>query len=513
MKKTVIFLVLVTVFSKLLGFIRDIALSYFYGATVISDVYLISLTIPTVIFAIIGKGVSTGFVPMYTRIESREGTGKANEYANNVLNLVLGFATLIVILGLIFTKPIVEMFASGFSGEALELAVDFTRVSLLGVYFTGSIYVFNSFLQTKEVFVIPAIIGLPSNLIVIVTFIISSHTNVYVLAIGSVIAIGSQFVLLIIFAYKSDYRYKPTLNLKDQNLRKMMLVALPTIFGSSIAQINILVDRTLASRISVGGVSALNYADTINLVVLGVGVASITTVLYPKISRMAAENKLKEMKSLLAQAIRIIFIFVLPASVIYMVFAEQIVRLLYGRGQFSSQAAALTSTALFYYAIGLIGISLQSILSSVFYSLQDTKTPMKNAGIAMLLNIVLNLVLSRYLGIGGLALATSISVLVCSMLLFVDLIKKIGSFEVKGMAGSLVKILIASVGMGAFNWYAFEFLAGFVHLFLALLSACAMGVILYFWMIHLMRVSEANLLVMQIKKKILKMKDPLCFTK
>src|SRR4051794_8716772 len=112
MKKTVVILMLVTIISKILGFARDIVLSYFYGASDISDVYLISMTIPTVIFALIGKGISVGFIPMYTRIENSDGPDKALQYTNNVINLVLVICTIIFITGLIYTEPIVKLFAS-----------------------------------------------------------------------------------------------------------------------------------------------------------------------------------------------------------------------------------------------------------------------------------------------------------------------------------------------------------------------------------------------------------------
>ena len=199
--------------------------------------------------------------------------------------------------------------------------------------------------------------------------------------------------------------------------------AFPIILGSSVAQMNVLVDRTLASQIVEGGISALNYGNNINLIALGIIVASISSVLFPRISKMAVENNIKEMKKYLSETITTINILVLPITVGYMIFAEPIVQLLFGRGEFSSQAVSLTSSALFFYSIGLVAKSQRDILSNVFYSLQDTKTPMLNASIALIINIVLNIVLSKYLGISGLALASSISLIFCSFLLFVSLRK------------------------------------------------------------------------------------------
>lgn len=501
MKKTVILLMLLTLFSKVLGFIRDIVLSYFYGASTISDVYLISLTIPTVILAIIGKGISTGFIPLYSRIEGLEGTKKANIYTNNLVNLVLAICLIIFIVCYLNTETIVKLFAAGFSGETLDLAVNFTKISLISIFFTGMIYVFIAFLQTKEVFLIPAIIGIPANFIVIGSFFLSSKTNIYVLAVGGVIAAGAQFILLYLYVYKNNFRYKLQLNIKDYHLRKMMLLALPVIFGSSVAQINILVDRTIASYISVGGISALNYANTIYLVVLGVIVSSITTVLYPKISKMAVTNNIEGIKGHLSEAISVITIIVLPATVGYMIFAKPIVQLLYGRGEFDTQAITMTASALFYYAIGLIGLSLREILSNVFYSLQDTKTPMVNAAIALVVNIGLNFILSRYMGIGGLALATSISVILCSLLLFIQLWRRIGSFGVKLIAQSFFKIGFAALIMGVVSKFSFSHLINNIGLPFALLASVVVGMAFYFVLIFFMKIPEVNSFIDEMKNR------------
>ena len=235
------------------------------------------------------------------------------------------------------------------------------------------------------------------------------------MSFGALIAIFSQFLLLIIYVYKSKYTYQFKLDFKDDNIRKMMILAFPAILGTSVAQINILIDRTMASKIAVGGITALNYSSTLSVVIIGIFVLSISTVIYPKISKICAENKMDELKSVLSGAISAVNVMVMPAIVGLMIFAEPIVELLYGRGEFDITALLMTSNALFFYSIGIIGLSHREILSNTFFSLQDTKTPMINAAIAMVLNIVLNIVLSKYLGIGGLALATSISSLFCTL--------------------------------------------------------------------------------------------------
>lgn len=430
MKKTAILLMLITIISKIFGFGREITLSYFYGASNISDAYLISLPIPMVIFSFIGTGISTGYVPMYSKIRQNYGEEEGNRFTNNLVNILIIICTTIVIFGLIFTKPLIKIFASGFEGEALTLAIQFTKISLLGIYFTGLMHIFSQYLRLKGNYVVPALVGFPLNFITIAAIFLSSKTNILVLIIGSIIAIASQLILLVPFIHKKGYRHKLILDIKDRHIKNMAYIALPVIIGVSVNQINKLVDRTLASQIAVGGISALNYANRLNGFVQGLFVTPIATVIYPMISKMAAEDNMDGLKSSVSEAINSISLLVIPATIGAMCFAEAVVKLLFGRGAFNSRAIFMTSNALFYYSIGMLGFGMRDIISRAFYSLQDTKTPMINAAIAMAMNIVLNIILSKSMGIGGLALATSISAIFCTVLLFISFRKKIGPFGI-----------------------------------------------------------------------------------
>ena len=175
-----------------------------------------------------------------------------------------------------------------------------------------------------------------------------------------------------------------------------------------------------------------------------------------------------------------------------MIFSKEIVVLLFGRGAFTPEAAEMTSNALFYYSIGMIAFGLRDILARAFYALQDTKTPMINATIAVVVNIILNLILSRYMGIGGLALATSISAVVSALLMFITLRKKIGGFGLKEISASFVKISIASVLMGVIALWSFNFLGQTLRENLALVFAIGVGAVAYAVLIYFIKVPEVE---------------------
>ncbi|QNO13378.1 murein biosynthesis integral membrane protein MurJ [Alkalicella caledoniensis] len=502
MKKTAILLILISIISKVIGFGREIILAYFYGASNISDAYIISMTIPTVVFAFIGSAISTAFIPMYTKIEKHSGEGEANNYTNNLVNLLMIVSTIIVFLGLIFTKQIVFIFASGFEGETLALAIRFTRVSLLGIYFTSLVYVFNSFLQIKGNYVTPALIGFPMNIIIVLSIILSYYTSVILLAVGVVLSVLAQFVFLIPSIYKKSFRYKKIIDIKNPQIKNMMYLALPVILGVAVNDINVIVDRTIASQLATGGISALNYAQRLNGFVQGIIVVSISTAMYPLISKMAVENKYKDLKKTLSEAIVGTSMLIMPCTLGAMIFSTPIIETLFGRGAFDTQAIEMTSNALFFYALGMTGIGLRQILSRPFYSMQDTKTPVINASIGMVINIFLNIILSRYLGIGGLALATSISATITALLLFISLRRKIGPFGMKQISISFLKVLFSSMVMGLASKISFNYLTNISTQNASLLMAIFIGAISYFVVIYFMKIEEVDVLVASLKKKL-----------
>lgn len=502
MKETAILLMLATVISKILGFVREIVLAYFYGASSISDAYIIAITIPGTIFAFIGAGLATGYIPLYSRVEKEGGTLLANKFTSNMINFVMVLCTIIVIVGMVFTGPIVKLFAAGFTGETLNTAIMITRFTIVGVYFTALVYIFTAFLNLKNSFLIPALVSLPMNVCVIAAIAISSNTNVKVLAIGTLISTAIQMVFLAPFIKRKGYTHKLILDKKDEHLKKMIALAIPVIIGISVNQVNTLVDRTIASLISTGAISSLNYAVRLNGFVQGIFVMSIVTAMYPMISRMGAENNLDGLKSSLKEAIISVSLLVIPATAGAMVFSEPIVKLLFGRGAFDANAVAMTSGALFFYSIGMIGYGLREVISKAFYSLQDTKTPMINAAVAVVINIVLCIILSRFMGINGLALATSIAGILCTITLFISLKKKIGSIGFKSIISSMTKVVVSAAIMGACAKLVFVILLPIIGQSLSLILSIAVGGIVYFISVYLMKIDEFSAIIEMVKGRI-----------
>jgi putative peptidoglycan lipid II flippase len=502
MKKTALILMALAVVSKIFGFGREIALSYFYGASNVSDAYLISLTIPGTIFAFIAAGIATGYIPLYTEIEKKNSSVRADKFTSNILNVILLICLVIVIFVATQTSLVVKLFASGFKGDTFDLAVLYTRISIFGIFFYGVSHILKGYLQIKGQFTIPALLGLPFNLIIFVFIVISSIYNHILLPYGIVVAMLVELIILIPLVYKGGYRHQFPMPSRDKYLKKMLFLAMPVILGTSVNQINTLVDRTLASQIVEGGISALNYASRLNSFVQGIFVISIATVMYPMISKMAANKDIPGLKNKVKEGIVGVNLLIMPLSVGAMILAEPVVKFLFGRGAFDTDDLLLTSSALYFYSIGMIGVGFREILSRAFYSIKDTKTPMINAAIGMVINIALNIVLSKFLGIGGLALATSISALITAVLMFVSLRKRIGSLGIKQIGFSFMKILIASLIMGLIVKLFYINLTATINQNLLLLLAVLIGAIIYCLIVYFMKIEYVVSLFNNVKKKL-----------
>jgi putative peptidoglycan lipid II flippase len=504
MKKTIVIIMLITIASKISGFIREVVLANFFGVSYVSDAYLVSLTIPIAIFSLIGMGIVTSFIPIYNEIREKENNEIANNYINNLIINITILCTIIVIFVVIFAPIIVRIFASGFNGEVYDLAVTYTRIFIFSIYFYSISYVYMGYLQSNNKLLYSSISSIPLNLGLIIAIYVGAKYNIYLLAIGSMFATILQLVFLHIVAMKKGFHIKRCFNFKDKYLRRTILLALPVIFGMSVNQLNVLVDRTIASNILLGGISALNYSNRLNSFVQGIFVSSIATVMYPAISKISIEGKIEEYKKTLSESLNVINLLVVPVSFGTMVFSEQIITLIYGHGAFDSYAIKLTSEALFFYAIGMVGIGLREVLSRAFYSKQDTKTPMINSTIGIILNIILNIVLSRHMGINGLALATSIAAIITTGLMFISLHRKIGSFGFKQISITFQKVLLASLIMGANAKLSFNYLASTLSQNTSLLLSIAIGALSYFMIIYFMKIEDVDIIANAVKRKLRK---------
>ena len=468
-----------------------------YGATGISDAYLISQTIPGTIFQLVGTGLLTCFIPIYFKVLHHQDNVVA--YTNKILNLVFLFSSCVILVIWLDTPLVVKIFASGFTGETLYYGIWFTRIGVLSLYFSSMIYVFNSYLQANNIFTPTVFAAVPNSLFIMFAIVLGAKVNVWLLSVGSTLAVGVQLLVLLLAIRKTPYTFHFENPFKDSYVRQFFMLLLPVIFGVSLNEINTLVDRTLASQIAIGGISALTYANSLVHFIQGGLIQPVVTVFYPKITHAAQENILTA-KKIVEYVLHLLMSLLLPISLLFAIFSQPITEVLFGRGVFDKNAVVMTSVAVRFYSLGLCFVGIRELLSRYFYANADTKTPMVNASIGVAMNVFLNIFLTRYLGIAGLAIATSVSALITTLLLLKDCGKKnIGGYIVFDFK-NIFKIILATFALCLSSYLLFALLP-FSKL-LSILLAFIGGFIVYAIVGYLLRLEIISFAFAFLRNKI-----------
>ena len=490
-----------TLLSKFLGFIREVMIADRFGSGMETDTYFVAMTATVIIVGTLGAALNTTLIPIFSEIGERYGNKGKLKYLNNILNLVLIITMVIIILGFIFSPIVIKVLAKGFEGAQFDLAVKLNRIGLPIALFLGLTHVLSGLLHSSQIFGPPAMSGLPYNFVFLIYLIFfSKNVNINVLMVVSVIAASTQFLILVPAVKHMGYKYKAKINFRDRYLSKAMVLILPVLLGSAVHQINVIVDKTLASDLIDGSISSLTYASRINEMVIAVFIMAITTVIFPMLSNAFSRDDIGEVKDILGQGVNIILLITVPATIGLLILAQPLVYLFFERNAFDELATMMTSQALTFYSIGLVGSSLRLMLNKVFYSLQDTVTPMKNGIIAVGLNLVLNLILVRTMWHSGLALATSISATLSTLLLMWNLRNKIGSLGIKGYLICFLKTLAASLIMGLVVYLLYYKLGAFlpakkmIQILLLIVSA-GIGAVIYFILCIVFKVEELQIII------------------
>lgn len=445
----VIELILAAFIAKGLGFVREMVLANYYGTSYVSDVFVAVQNIPAIIFTVFGTAVTTGFIPLYTEIKVKKNKESADVFANNVFNIFFVLSILLTILGIIFSKQLVKLFAGGFQGETFILCNQYAKIIMPTCVAIILVYVYNAYLQIEGFFNQNSLMNVPYNLIQIVFIVLGSYVgNVYILAIGLLLSSFGQFIYLrILIGRRTNFKHQRILNFHDTNIRQMLILVGPVFISTGVNQLNSIVDRSMASGLVEGSVSALNYSSEVANMVTQVVILSLTTILYPKMTELFAREDKEEKNSFTLTYINVVSLLVLPLAALIFVFSKEIVQILFGRGAFNEETVLFVSRALKVYALGIVGASFRDVLNKVFYSMKDTKTPMINGTIAVAVNIGLNIVLVKRFEYLGLAFATSISATVCTALLLIQMCKKMNGFKYNRAVVTFAKALFALVCM------------------------------------------------------------------
>ncbi len=442
--KTTLAVTLLIFVSKAGGFIREIIMAAYYGTGAAMDAYNSAYSLYYVPVLLFNSCITSTLIPIYTHVHEDNGLVKANRFASNVLSLFGLAAMAVSILMFAAADPIVALTNGGYGPEKQMLTAQLLRIMLPSLVFLVSSIVLSSILNAKEKYLAAQLTGFPITIALIAATVgFSSVFGIKALAWG-VFFSGVLQVVILLPALRNTFSYKLRFDVKDEHFKRLLLLACPAVLSMAVNELNHLIDRFLATGLGDGMVAGMNFAFKLITFLQGVLLVPLTTIMFSKMSRHAAKGDNRAIAKMVMNSAEVVALVILPITAICAVVGGDVIRAAYMRGQFDAESVAITAGPFIFYVIGLIGFGLRDMLNRAFHSLQDTKTPMANSAITMLINIVLNLVLVRVMGASGLALATSISGLIGAGMMFVRLRGRLGQMGGMKTAVELMKISICT---------------------------------------------------------------------
>lgn len=506
--KTAIFMAVLTFTSKIFGLLREVVLANYFGTGYVVDAYVMATTILSVLFGGIIVAISTSYMPVFSRVIEEEGDIVGDKFTSQVINYIIIIAFTISIMGFCFSDEIVKIFASGFQGETANLTSFFVKIIFSYIVFYSISSILEAYLQYNGMFLPQIISGYCISFCIIIAIIFSSYTSYYYLAFGILIGHLFRSIIILYIAKKKGFNYYKKLNLTSKT-KDVINLAFPVFIGSYISYINMFIDKTLASRLAEGSISALNYASLINNMIIGVTITVLSTLIYPKLSQANSLGNNERFNSLVEVGMNFIVCIAVPCSLGAMVYSKEIIQIIYERGAFGQVATAMTSSAFTFYATGLIFMSLNVYITKIYYAMHDMKAPMIFGAVSVVINIILNVILVQFMKHNGLALSTSIAAMCNTLLLGKGMKYLHKDISLITSRKKILKIVFSSIISVLVSFFIYNILIQyFLNTLYIRVIQFAISVIIaafiYFLLLKLYRIEEVKTLFAffkQIRKK------------
>jgi putative peptidoglycan lipid II flippase len=446
------------VVSRVLGLVRQMVIGALFGTSGDLDAYLAAARIPEMIFLVVAGGaLGSAFIPTFAGHLTREDHAGAWRLASAVVNLTL--IVMVVTAGLMaaFAPVLVRtVVAPGFDAPQQALTASLLRLMLISSVIFGVSGIVMGALNAHQHFLLPALAPSVYNLSIIGGgLLLGPRIGVMGLAAGVVVGAALHLLVQVPGLLRYGAYYVPVLGLSNPSVREVGRLMAPRMLGTAIAQINFVVNNSLASGMGEGAVSAINYAWMLMLLPQGVFAQAVGTAAFPTFAAQAARGERDEMRGALAATLRAVFFLCLPATVGLLVLGRPLVGLLFERGAFEAASTQAVAWALAFYALGLVGHAGLEIIARAFYALHDTFTPVWVGGLAVGLNVALSLTLPGVFGrVGwyphaGLALANSVATLLELVALLALIRRRMNGLEGRRTLTAFARSGLASLAMGA----------------------------------------------------------------
>ena len=442
--QTTMAVTLVIFVSKAGGFLREIVMTAYYGASAEMDAYNMAYSLYYVPVLLFNSCITSTLVPLYVQLRHEGPARRLNRFSSNVVNLFAFFSIVVSILMYFLAGPLVRLTAQGFFPEQQRLTAELLRRMLPSLAFIVASIVLSSILNAREKYLAAQLTGFPLTFSLLIATIGFSHSaGIRALAWGVFVS-GILQVAILLPAMRGLMKYEFSFDISDPAFRRLMRLAGPAVLSMAVNELNHMVDKMLATGLPEGHLSCMSLAYRLITFLVGVVLVPLETVTFSRMSIRTASHDERGVGEIVTQCAELVALVILPIIAVGAIMSKDVIRLAYMHGVFSERAVGTAAYALVFYIIGVFSFGMRDILNRAFHACQDTRTPMLNSMATVAVNIALNLLLVRVMGVGGLALATSLSATAGAASLLMLLRRRIGRFMGRRTLEELLKTGIAA---------------------------------------------------------------------
>jgi len=505
-----------TAASRVLGVVRDSLIAARLGAGNYNDIFQIASTIPNLARRVLGEGALSAFiVPIVTGVRRKEGEKAAWRSTSNAFNLFTILTFAMTIVGLVFAKPLFMFYGGARYNLAdqtalLHLGVSLTRIMFPYLMILTLVALLMGVCHSLNHFLAPAMGSAVINIVMIaaalVFFGLGAEKFLYVQAWAIMVGVVLRLLILFPPLVRRGFRWQPVFQPREQGFVELSSKMPAAVYATAVAQINIAISFNLAVWCGPASVTYLKYSQNLILLPLSLFATALSTVLLPQLSAAVAEKKRDELRDVMGFAFRGILLVFVPATIGLMVLGRPIVQILFERREWTASATAGTTSALLYYAVGLVALGAQRIFIPLYYAQKDMTTPVKYGAVAMVASAALGVALMFPMSFSGLALASSLAAILNTWLLWRGLTRRFGRDFAGPIWSTLLRSLVCAALMGlvcGLGFYGTEKLlhvTGAIAMFALTMGWIVVGLVVYAVASHLAGLWDRKLLALMLKQ-------------
>lgn len=507
--KNALCLMLISAIGVVLSFAKESVIAYFFGTSATVDAYVVAVDLPVSLFSLLSAAVSVAVIPNYTKLRTVESEKAAAGFFSNFVTLLTIVCLVMLLVLECCSNLLVGVAAPGLADDTHMLAAKLLCITLPASIMMVLIKANTGVLNSHKSFALPAAGGLLASVIFIFSLILlAKQFGIYAAVLGTLGGVGVEWVYSSLLRGKYA-KYRPNIDLKDPYVKRSIHMVIPVFIGNSIEEVNKLVNKAVASTLSAGSISALHYASKISSGISNLLIMGIFSIFYPELAEKAAKKDERGLAQIYGVCLTVFILIILPLIFGGAFLKNEIVSVVYGRGAFDKESLALTAPLLVGYLVTLLFTAIRFAANDFFNAQGETKVPVINTSIGIGINIILNFILAKFLGVNGLVLATAVSTAISAVLLMIAAKKrnpfidywKIFVLFVKVLAAAMIMFLSLELVEPILRTI-FAGMDGWLPTVLYTLAAVFLGACVYVAALWVLRVRELrDILMILLKKK------------